>query len=117
MLGEGERVEGFEEHGIDAQIREAALVGALHLGGEQQHGDAGRGGVLAQFAKDGGAIHPRHHHVQQDGVGLALDGARQALGAGAGRYDLPSSHGFEAECGYFPDVIFVVNDQDFALHD
>jgi len=43
-----------------------------------------------------------------------LDGARQALGSGVGRYDLPAGNGFKAERGYLPDVVFVVNDQDLC---
>ena len=44
--GEGEGVEGLEEDGGYAEAGEAALVHSLDLGGEQEDGDAGDGGVL-----------------------------------------------------------------------
>jgi hypothetical protein len=42
-----ERVEGLEEHALHAEIGEAALVGALHLGREQEHGNFGGRGIPA----------------------------------------------------------------------
>ena len=46
LLGEGEGVEGFEEDAGEAEAGEAALIDSLDLGGEQEDGDVGDGGVL-----------------------------------------------------------------------
>ena len=74
------------------------------------------GGILAQLAEGGGAVHAGHHHVEQDGVGLVLGGASQALRAGAGHDHFPAGNAFQAERGYFADVVFVVDDQNLARH-
>jgi len=39
LLGERQRVKGLEKNRIYAQVRESALIVALHLGGKQDHGD------------------------------------------------------------------------------
>src|SRR5208283_56186 len=57
LLSQGQRVEGFEQHGRDSQIGKPPLVHALHLGGQQQHRDADQVGVLLHQAKCSGAIH------------------------------------------------------------
>src|ERR1035441_2371233 len=85
LRGEGEGVKGLEEHSLDAEVGEAALVGALHLGGKQHHRDVSGGGIAAQFAKGCGAIHSGHHDVEKNGVGLLLDGL---LIPASGRIDI-----------------------------
>ena len=82
--GERERVKRLEEYGLDSEIGEAALVRALHLGGEQQHGNVGCDGIVAQFAEGGWTVHAGHHYVEQDCIGILLDGAVETLCAGAG---------------------------------
>src|SRR5271157_6623856 len=117
LLGERQRVKGLEENGLNAEVGEALLIGALHLGGEQQDGDVGGGGIAAQFAEGCGAVHAGHHDVEENGVGLVLDGAGQALGAGVGHHDLPAGHALKAELDNLADVCLVVDDQDAAGHD
>ena len=69
-------------------------------------------GIFAQFAEGGGPVHSGHHDVEQNGVGIVFGGAHQALGSGTGDGHFPARDGFKAECGYFADIIFIVNDQN-----
>jgi hypothetical protein len=47
LVGKRERVERLEKDCLDAEIGEAPLVGPLHLGSQQQNGDARRCRILA----------------------------------------------------------------------
>ncbi len=85
LFGEGERVEGFEEDGRDAEAGKSALIDALDLGGEEKDGDVGDGGILLHVAEGGGAVDLGHHDVHEDGVGLFGGGDFDAVGAGAWR--------------------------------
>src|SRR5580658_1274494 len=109
LRGQRERVEWLEEYSLDAQVGKAALVGALHLGGQQQHRDARRGGILPQLAEGGWAVQSGHHDVQKNGVRLVVDGARKALRAGAGHDYFPAGHRLKAERGHLANVVFVID--------
>src|ERR1039458_479254 len=82
LVGEGQRVKRLEENCFNAEIGKAPLVGALHLGCEQQNRNLSGGRIGAQLAESTGSIHAWHHDVEKDGVWLMLDGAGQSLSAG-----------------------------------
>ena len=84
LLSKREGVEGFEKDGLHAEIGEAALVGSLDFGGEEQDGDQSGEGILAEFAEGGGSVHAWHHDIEEDGVRLMLDGTCESLRAGVG---------------------------------
>src|SRR6266568_6879382 len=71
--------------------------------------------ILAQFAERSGTVHSRHHHVEQNGVGLIRRRSYKSLRSRIRNHHFPPCHGLEAKCGYFADVIFVINDKD-AVH-
>jgi len=63
LLGEGERIERFEEDAGEAESGEAPLVDSLDFGGQQENGDVRDGGVLLHGAEGRRAIDSRHHDV------------------------------------------------------
>ena len=72
--------------------------------------------ILAQLFECGRAIHARHHHIQQNGVGHLLGCTCQSLGARPGGNHLPAGNAFKAQRSYFSDIVFVVDDENLANH-
>ena len=103
---------GFNKHGLHAQIGEPRADRCLHLGGQQQHRNLRGGRILAQFPKGRWSIHSRHHHIQQNGIRLIFGGARQSLRTGTRHGHFPARHGLQAQCCYFANIVFVINDKN-----
>ena len=53
-----------------AELEPLETVGRLHVRGEEDHGDPGGLRVLLELLANGVAVLLRHHHVEQDQVGL-----------------------------------------------
>ena len=48
------------------------LIGRVGQGSEKDHRNAGRPGLGAQLAQHLEAVHPGHHHIEQDQTWLRL---------------------------------------------
>ena len=60
-------------HRLCDHVHDAQIIGLLHgvvagVGGDEEHRHHRREPALAQGAKQLDAVHPGHHHVQQDGT-------------------------------------------------
>ena len=109
LLGEGEGIEGFEEDSCEAETGEAPLIDSLNLCGEQEDRDMSDGGSLLHSGEGGGAVDAGHHDIHENGVGLFGGGDVDSFSSGAGGENIPACGGFQRQCGYFTNVIFVVN--------
>ena len=107
-------VERLGDHPGHAQRRVARQLARLGLGGHEQHRDRARLVAAAQDVQRRRAVQPRHHHVEQDHVGLLRGRELDAVGAAACRQHLPARHRPQRELHDLADVGLVVDEQDGA---
>ena len=101
--------EGFDEVVVGAGVEAIDAVFDLAFGGE--HEDGGALSEAAQFGGDVVAAAPGHHDVEQDQVGLVLEGALQAgLAVGGGERAVPLVSERVAERGAHRALVF--DDED-----
>ena len=103
--------ERFDQIIIRAGVESFDAVVNLPLGGEHENGH--RVGQAAQFGADGITVQARHHDVEQDEVGVLLDGALEAGFAFGGGEDAVA-FGLETilQCGAHRQL--VLDDQDLC---
>jgi hypothetical protein len=70
-------------------------------------------GIL-QEPQRAGAIHLRHHDVEQDGVWLECSSRLDGRGSGSSHADCPSLHHFQTEARHLADGARVVDDQQMS---
>src|SRR5690606_28121058 len=79
--------EGFCDVVVSAQRQANNHVGLGAFGGQHDHQQVARAGVLTQFAANFKAVHARQHQIQQDQIRQRLASGRQPLFARAGGGD------------------------------
>jgi hypothetical protein len=70
--------------------------------------------VRLEPAERGGSVEVRHHHVEQDQVGLLLDRHPQRRGPAVRVHHLPPADDLQGDTRDLTDVVVVVDDQDLA---
>ena len=101
-------VEGLGHIVVGPHVQSQHLVRVLGLGRQQDHRQIV---ALPQAGHGGDAVHPRHHHVQQDQVHLLPVQQPQGLIAVIGRQH-PVALGGQIDVQGRHDVLFIVADQD-----
>ena len=101
-------VEGLGHIVVGPHVQSQHLVRILGLGRQQDHRQVV---ALPQAGHGGDAVHPRHHHVQQDQVHLLPVQQPQGLIAVIGRQH-PVALGGQIDVQGRHDVLFIVADQD-----
>ena len=68
--------------------------------------------VRFQHGKCCPPIGARHLHIEKDGIRLLQDCLGHSLASIRGFHHPPLGKKFQAKSGYFPNIVFVVNDKN-----
>ena len=103
-------VERLDHEVVGAGLAGDLLVGGDEVGGEQDHRDGGPALVGSEPRAHRVAVDPRHQHVEQDHVGLEVEGLGERLLAVAGGHHLEALEA-EIDLDEADDVGVVVGHQ------
>ena len=102
---------GFRQVIVAAAFQPRDDIGAIRLGGDQDHRDERQRGVGLQPLDGFDAVHLWHHDVEQDEIGQQLPGFFQRLDTVPGGHDLIAL-AFEAHLQDVDIVRHIVDDKD-----